>query len=181
METLGAAYADDTYLMGKIQPKLLALADSVSSFRDDTDLEVCLGKCKIYMSGIPKERAHQLILDCINADESATLEILRPMLAHDLDVIHVQGLCVVGTPMGASQYIREYVRSKCGAICKDVEQMRVCGSYFYYNRAAIGLACAQATAMRIDIAPHKRHLRKPPHHVPDIHLFHIPPHALLHD
>jgi hypothetical protein len=55
------------------------------------------------------------------------------------------------------------------------------GSYFYYNRAAIGLACAQATAMRIDIAPHKRPLRKPPHHVPDIHLFHIPPHALLHD
>ena len=26
------------------------------------------------------------------------------------------------------------------------------GTYFYYNRAAIGLACAQATAMRIDIA-----------------------------
>ena len=55
------------------------------------------------------------------------------------------------------------------------------GSYFDYNRAAIGLACAQATTMRIDIAPHKRPLRKPPHHVPDIHLFHIPPHALLHD
>ena len=33
------------------------------------------------------------------------------------------------------------------------------GSYVYYNRAAIGLACAQATAMRIDIAPHKRPLR----------------------
>jgi hypothetical protein len=30
------------------------------------------------------------------------------------------------------------------------------GSYFYYNRSAIGLACAQATAMRIDITPHKR-------------------------
>jgi len=42
------------------------------------------------------------------------------------------------------------------------------GSYVYYNRAAIGLACAQATAMRIDIAPHKHPLRKPPHHVPDI-------------
>jgi hypothetical protein len=34
------------------------------------------------------------------------------------------------------------------------------GSYFYYNRAAIGLACAQATAMRIDIAPHKRPRKK---------------------
>jgi hypothetical protein len=49
------------------------------------------------------------------------------------------------------------------------------GSYFYNNRADIGLACAQATAMRIDIAPHKRPLTKTPHHVPDIHLFHIPP------
>ena len=133
METLGAAYADDTILMGKIQPILLALAGSVRSFIDDADLEVCLSKCKIYMSGIPKERAHQLILDCINADESATLEILRPMLAHDLDVIQVQGLCVVGTPMGASQYIREYVRSKCGAICKDVEQMRVCDPLIRYQ------------------------------------------------
>ena len=55
------------------------------------------------------------------------------------------------------------------------------GTYYYYNRAAIGLACAQATAMRIDIALHNRPLRKPPHHVPDIHLFHIPRHALLHD
>jgi hypothetical protein len=55
------------------------------------------------------------------------------------------------------------------------------GTYFYYNRAAIGLACAQAITMRIAIAPHKRPLKKPSHHVPDPHLFHIPPHALLHD
>jgi hypothetical protein len=43
------------------------------------------------------------------------------------------------------------------------------------------LACAQATAMRIDIAPHKRRRKKPTHHVPDPHRFHIPPHALLQD
>ena len=53
------------------------------------------------------------------------------------------------------------------------------GSYFYYNRAAIGLACAQATAMRIDIAPHKRTRKKNPQHIPDPHQFHIPPHAHL--
>jgi hypothetical protein len=56
-----------------------------------------------------------------------------------------------------------------------------CGTFFYYNCAAIGLACAQATNMRIDIAPHKRPLKKLPHHAPDPHLFHIPSHALLHD
>ena len=55
------------------------------------------------------------------------------------------------------------------------------GTYFYYNRAAIGLACAQATAMRIDIAPHKRPLKKLPHLAPDLHLFHLPSHALIHD
>ncbi len=46
--------------------------------------------------------------------------------------------------------------------------------------AAIGLACAQATAMRIDIAPHKRPRRKQTRHVPDPHYFHLPPHARLH-
>ena len=50
-----------------------------------------------------------------------------------------------------------------------------------YNCAAIGLACAQATAMRIDIAPHKRPRRKAPQQVPDPHHFHIPPHALQRD
>jgi hypothetical protein len=54
------------------------------------------------------------------------------------------------------------------------------GTYFYYNRAAIGLACAQATAMRIDIAPHKRPRRKQTRHVPDPHYFHLPPYAHLH-
>ena len=51
------------------------------------------------------------------------------------------------------------------AFKQRVSQRR--GSYFYYNRAAIGLAsrvaCARATAMRIDIAPHK-HPRTPLSH-----------------
>ena len=46
------------------------------------------------------------------------------------------------------------------------------GTYFLNNRAAIGLACAQATAMRIDIAPHKRPRRKQTRHVPDPNYFH---------
>ena len=54
------------------------------------------------------------------------------------------------------------------------------GMYFYYNRAAIGLACAQATAMRIDIAPHKRPHRKQTRHVPDPHYLHPPPHTRRH-
>ncbi len=48
------------------------------------------------------------------------------MIAQSLDVIQVNGLCVVGTPVGPKDYVREYVRSKCGTICKDKDQMRVC-------------------------------------------------------
>ena len=95
--TLGAAYANDAYLMGRIKPTLMALADTVSSFRQHADLEVCLGKCTIYMPGIPEERAHQLIRDCILTNASGTLGALLPMLAPNLEVIQVHGLCVVGT------------------------------------------------------------------------------------
>ena len=28
--------------------------------------------------------------------------------------------------MGPKDYVREYVRNKCGTICKDIDQMRVC-------------------------------------------------------
>jgi hypothetical protein len=64
LTTLGTAYADDAYLMGQIQPTLQALADTVRSFSQDADLEVCLAKCKIYMPGIQIERAQNLIRAC---------------------------------------------------------------------------------------------------------------------
>ena len=48
------------------------------------------------------------------------------MLAPNLDVIQVHGLCVVGTPVRASHYVRAYVREKCGKICNYVEKMRNC-------------------------------------------------------
>jgi hypothetical protein len=76
LATQVSVYADDIYLMGKIKLTLLALVDAISSFKEDANLEVYLRKCTIYMSGIPKEHIHQLICDCIKADESGTLEIL---------------------------------------------------------------------------------------------------------
>ena len=42
------------------------------------------------------------------------------------------------------------------------------------SRAAIGLASAQANAMRIDITPNKRPLQKPPPRDPGRHLFYRP-------
>ena len=49
-------------------------------------------------------------------------------------------------------------------------------AYFYYNRSAIGLACAQAIAKRIDIARHMRPI-KPARRAPAPYLLHLPMHA----
>ena len=112
--------------MGQIQPTLMPLADTVCSFRQDADLEVCLAKCTIYMLGIPKDHARHLIHECITQDVSGSLTSLLLLLAPELDVIQVRGLCVVDTPVGTAEYIRAYVRSKCGTICKDIDTMHIC-------------------------------------------------------
>jgi len=126
-QTLSAAYADGACLMGQIKPTLLALADTViNSFKQDADLEVCLPKCTIYMPGIPEDHACLLISECITHDASGSLTSLLPLIAPEHDVIQARGLCVLGTPVGTAEYIREYVRSKCGTICKDVDTMRIC-------------------------------------------------------
>jgi hypothetical protein len=78
------------------------------------------------MPGIPIEHAQTLIREYIEADMSGKLETLLPMLAQSSDVIQVNGLCIEGTPVGPKDYVREYVRNKCGTICKDTDQMRVC-------------------------------------------------------
>ena len=84
------------------------------------------GQITIYKPGIPEERAHQLIRECILTNASGTLGAILPMLAPNIEVIQVHDLCVVGTPVGTSDQVREYVRNKCGTICKDVETMRIC-------------------------------------------------------
>ena len=55
-------------------------------------IEVCQDKCTICMPGIPEERAHQLIRDCVLTNASGTLEPLLPMLAPNLEVNQVHGL-----------------------------------------------------------------------------------------
>jgi hypothetical protein len=77
------------------------------------------------MPGIPEDHVCLLFSECITQDASGSLTSLLP-LAPENDVIQVRGLCVVGTPVGTAEYIREYVRSKCGTICKDVDTMCIC-------------------------------------------------------
>ena len=112
LTTLGTAYAYDAYLMGQIQPTLQALADTVRSFRQDADLEVCLDKCTMYMPCIQIERAQTLIRECIEADMSGKLETLRPMLAQSLDVSNPSQWPLRRRHPSGSERLRPRIRSK---------------------------------------------------------------------
>jgi hypothetical protein len=98
-------------IWGRVLGRHLATLGA-ASFRQDADLEVCLARCTIYMPGIQRERAHQLISECIFTNASGTLQILRPMLAPNLDVIQVHGLCVVAPPPPGRIPLRPGVRAQ---------------------------------------------------------------------
>ena len=87
----GAAYADDAYLMGQLKEALFALADAIGSFSNDADLQIQSTKCKIYMPGVPEDRAHQLIRDCIESDESGALRPLASNAGNQFLVTHCRG------------------------------------------------------------------------------------------
>jgi len=57
------------------------------------------------MPGVPEDRAHQLIRDCIENDDSSALRPLLPMLDPRHDVIQVHGLRVVGAPIGDDNFV----------------------------------------------------------------------------
>ena len=76
------------------------------------------------------------------------------MLAQSLDVIQFNGLCVFGTPVGPKDYVREYVRNKCGTICKDIDQMRVCAD-------PLTDKCLQITTR--GLTPSYKHSSRPTH------------------
>jgi hypothetical protein len=88
--TLGAAYADDAYLMGRIEPTLMAIADTVRSFRQDADREVCLGKCTIYLPGIPEERANHLIRGHIRLRPRVRAKQVRRYLQGRRNLAHLR-------------------------------------------------------------------------------------------
>ena len=105
----GAGFADD-----------LTIYDDLSELRqrlgEDTNLRYNMGKLKIYIPGITRDRARELVLKFINQDP--LLESLRELYDKDiaepeLDIINVTGMTCVGVPMGS-----HYVQGRQGA-CAD--------------------------------------------------------------
>ena len=106
---------------------MLILAELKHAFKEDCGLDLQLGKCKIFLNGMPIEHARSLVRDTIDADHR--LHTLSGMLQlHDdqeSNVIQVKGITCVGVPIGSPDFVTAFVTSKTAAMVDDVRKLQV--------------------------------------------------------
>ena len=97
----GIAFADDSYIYASLNAG------------EDAKLRFNLGKVKIYIPGVTRERARELVLRNNNNDPSRAslrelydLDLAKP----DLGIINVTGLKCVGVPIGTPEFVNSFVR-----------------------------------------------------------------------
>jgi len=100
------------------------LAELRQRLGEDTNLRYNMGKLKIYIPGITRNRARELVLKFINQDP--LLESLRELYDKEiaepeLDIINVTGMTCVGVPMGSPEFVTAFVRSKAKILQQDVQ------------------------------------------------------------
>ena len=97
---------------------------------EDAKLVFNMPKVNIYIPGVSRERARELVLRHIDQDPS--LESFRELYDQDLHLdepelgtINATGLICVGVPIGTPEFVNAFVRSKALAIEQDVQKRRI--------------------------------------------------------
>ena len=124
----GAGFADDLTIYAALLTALKVLAELRLRLGEDTNLRYNMGKLKIYIPGVTRDRARELVLKFINQDPS--LESLRELYDKDiaepdLNIINVTGMTCVGVPMGSPEFVTAFVRSKAKILQQDVQKLRI--------------------------------------------------------
>ena len=124
----GVGFADDLTIYAALQTSLKVLVELRQRLGEDAKLRYNMDKMKIYIPGVSRERARELVLQHITQDPS--LASLRELYDQDLakpelDIINVTGMTCVGVPMGTPAFVTEFVRSKAQNIVHDVHKLRI--------------------------------------------------------
>jgi hypothetical protein len=111
-----------------LKKALKVLIEMRQRLGEDAKLRYNMGKLKIYIPGVSRERARELVLGHIDQDPS--LESLRELYEMDLakpelNIINVAGMTCVGMPMGTPEFVNAFVRSKAHDIVQDVHRLRI--------------------------------------------------------
>jgi hypothetical protein len=124
----GVGYADDSYFYAQLKAALKVLVEIRQRPGEDSTLSFNMGKVKICIPGVTRERARELVLRHIDQDSS--LENLRELgekdlAAPELGIINVTGLTCAGVPIGTPEFANACVRSKAHAIEQDVQKLHI--------------------------------------------------------
>ena len=118
---------DDSFAEDELPKLLRFMRDAMRAFEQDHKLVMSPSKCKLHMKGVSIDTAHDLVKQCIEADND--LECLRPFLVrHEdpaQDVIQVDGIRVAGVPLGSPEFVTRYVESKRDDILHDLPKLDI--------------------------------------------------------
>ena len=122
------------------------------AFKEDCGLDLQLGKCKLYITGmslidartlvrdiIYERQRHHLrasISDIINDEQrlSAISDLLQLHEDQSKNVIQVQRMTCVGVPIGSPAFITEFVKDQTSAMVDDVRKLRVLSDPLTHTR-----------------------------------------------
>jgi len=124
----GIAFADDSYIYATLKAALQVLVDIRQRLWEDAKLRFNMSKVKIYIPGVSREHARELILQHIDSDPSlASLRELYDLdtADPDLGIINVTGLKCAGVPIGTPEFVDAFVRSKADDIQQDLQKLRI--------------------------------------------------------
>jgi hypothetical protein len=124
----GVGFADDLNIYASLKTALKVIVEMRQRLGEDAKLSFNMTKVKIYIPGVTRERARELVLQHIEQDPS--IESLREiyeldLAKHELDIITVTGLKCVGVPIATPEFVNAFVRSKAHAIDQDVQKFRI--------------------------------------------------------
>ena len=114
----GLAFADDGNIIGRLSQALRLIAASKPVFKLDGNLDFNLGKTMFLAKGTTARHVYDRAKFFLQNDPNLQ------DIAHDftLNMFSVQGIEVLGTPIGTDTYIKEYVAQNCLKIIRDAEK-----------------------------------------------------------
>jgi hypothetical protein len=124
----GVGFADDLTIFATLETSLKVLVELRQRLGEDAKLRYNMDKMKIYIPGVSRERACELVLQHITQDPSlASLRALndQDLAKPELDINNVTGMTCVGVPMGTPAFDTAFVRSKAQDIVHDVHKLRI--------------------------------------------------------
>jgi hypothetical protein len=118
-ELRGLDYADDATTIGRLSQVLKLAAVSKPVFKADGNLDFNMGKTMILAKGPTARHVYERGQHFLQNDPDLQ------GIANDFtqEMFTVQGIKVLGTPLGTDLYVRNFVAQNCIKITRDVEKL----------------------------------------------------------